>query len=168
MNNTRLFAHHKRYSVCPLQERFQRAVLFRFKYIYKNHGCVFDQITVIFRLPCVVEKDVFPFLPGLMSHLLGLLDNQDDDETALKLKELAFSCIASIGKCTALRWDLQLYLPCALLAATPYTIRGGTEVLLISACMHINTFLLLIFALSFFMLVTRSGIRLGFGSHIYI
>ena len=44
------------------------------------------------------EKDVFPFLPELMTHLLSLLDNADTSEISMKLKEFSFSCIASIGK----------------------------------------------------------------------
>ena len=44
------------------------------------------------------EKDVFPFLPELMTHLLSLLDNADTSEISMKLKEFSFSCIASIGE----------------------------------------------------------------------
>ena len=51
------------------------------------------------KLSSFVEKDVFPFLADLMKHLLSLLEKVETDETTLKLKELAFSCIASIGEC---------------------------------------------------------------------
>ncbi|XP_067929323.1 importin-4-like [Watersipora subatra] len=54
-----------------------------------------------------LEKDVFPFLPDLMQHLLGILESQGTDETTLKLKELSFSCIASIA-CAA-RSNLNPY-----------------------------------------------------------
>ena len=50
------------------------------------------------KLSSFVEKDVFPFLADLMKHLLSLLEKVETDETTLKLKELAFSCIASIGE----------------------------------------------------------------------
>lgn len=46
---------------------------------------------------------MFPYLEKLMSHLLSLLDNGEGTELAMKLKELSFSCIASIGMYVWLR-----------------------------------------------------------------
>lgn len=56
-----------------------------------------SQYTYITGWWTIVEKDVFPYLPDVMSHLLQILNREDNSQLYIKLKEFSFSCISSIG-----------------------------------------------------------------------